>query len=131
MSKIKGIIHPVPSNIAERIYAGKRFIVFKSLLRKAKPGLTFILYESKGAGAFTGWANIVSIKKMDSIELWKQYGDLLPLNKSEYGNYIGKKPIVDLIEIDHFQYFNEKFIPSKSISMRGRYIDEEEFIEIK
>ena len=63
--EIKGVSHPIPTEYAERIYKnGKTVFVGKSHLGKVEKGDKFIIYESHGAKAYTGWADIVSIQKM-------------------------------------------------------------------
>ena len=64
MKKIMAVSHPIPTEYAERIYQdGKKVFVGKSYLGKVSKGDKFIIYESHGAKAYTGWANIKSIGK--------------------------------------------------------------------
>ena len=62
--KIVGVSHPIPTEYAERIYnEGKTVFVNRRGLTKVSEGDKFIVYESYGAKAYTGWADIKSIGK--------------------------------------------------------------------
>ncbi len=126
MEKIYGITHPVPKEFAERIYDGKNVYVGKSFLKSAKKGDKFILYESHGAGAFTGWADIVNIDSMSVSDILEDYENDLMLTSDELKDYAGKKKIV-VIEFNNFKKFDKPIKPKHFVSMRGKYINKAEF----
>ncbi len=49
--------------ICQKSYEGKDVFVGKSYLGRVSPGYKLIIYESHGAKAYTGWADIKSIGK--------------------------------------------------------------------
>ncbi len=59
----------------------------KSHLGKVSPGDKFIIYESHGAKAYTGWADIKSIGKHKTSSIWKKYGKKLMVSKDEFEEY--------------------------------------------
>jgi hypothetical protein len=60
--KIVGVSHPIPTEYAKRIYnENKTVYVGKSYRGKVSKGDKFVIYESYGAKAYTGWANIVKV----------------------------------------------------------------------
>ncbi len=128
--KIKGVCHPIPQDIAEIIYEGKRTFVVKSLLKKTKKNHKFLLYESRGSKAYTGWGDIDIVEHMHPLEIWNKYQKQLVLDKNNYFKYVSKKSVVTVIKLKNFELFPEKIIPKTFVSMRGKYLYEEEYMEI-
>ncbi|MEN6294486.1 MAG: DUF365 domain-containing protein, partial [Methanobacterium sp.] len=84
MKDIKGVTHPIPTEYAERIYNNeKNVFVSKSHLGKVEKGDKFIIYESHGAKAYTGWADIVSIQKMKPTTITRKYKNQLMITAEE------------------------------------------------
>lgn len=126
--KIVAVSHPVPTEYAERIYNdGKTVFVSKSHLGKVSPGNKFIIYESHGAKAYTGWADIVSIGKQKTGSIARKYGNKLMISKEEFLEYSKGKPEMNVIEFENFQKFNKPVIPKRFVTVAGKYIYEDEF----
>ena len=91
-SKIIGVSHPIPTHYAERIYdEGKNVFVSKSHLGNVSQGDKFIIYESQGAKAYTGWADIISIEKMKTSQILRKYANKLFITKEEFNEYSKNK----------------------------------------
>jgi len=127
-NKIKGVTHPIPTEYAERIYKkGKTIFINKSHLGKVNPGDKFIIYESHGAKAYTGWADIKSVQKEKTKDIWSKFGDNLMLTKDEFQEYSKGRPEMNIIQFDNFKLFQNKVVPKRFISISGKYIYEDEF----
>ncbi len=125
---IIGVTHPVPTEYAKRIYDnGKDVFVSKSYLGRVSPGDKFIIYESHGAKAYTGWADIVSIQKMPRAEIIEKYGDRLMLKEEEFREYARGRSHMTVIEFKNFEKFSKPVKPKRFVSIGGKYIREEEF----
>lgn len=130
--KICGISHPIPTEIAKRIYDdGKNVFVGKSYLGKVSPGNKFIIYESWGAKAYTGWADIVSINKMKLNSITKKYGKKLIISQKELVKYAKYKNEMVVIEFENFEKFKKPVKPERFVTVAGKYIYEDEFETIK
>lgn len=130
--KIVGISHPIPTKYAERIYNnGKDVFVGKSLLNKANIGDKFIIYESHGAMAYTGWADIKSIGRQNTSSIPKKYGKNLMISKEELIEYAKGKREMNIIEFENFEKFNKPVKPKQFVTVTGKYIYEDEFKMIK
>lgn len=126
--KIKGVSHPIPTEYAERIYnEGKTVFVGKSHLGKVSKGDKFIIYESHGARAYTGWADIVNIMKMKPAEILKKYKDRLMITPKELKEYAKGRSEMNIIEFENFEKFNKKVVPKRFVAVSGKYIYEDEF----
>lgn len=126
--KILGVSHPIPTKFAERIYNKEKTVfVSKSYLGKVSPGDKFIIYESHGAKAYTGWADIKTIGKQKSSSITKKYGNKLMVTKEEFQEYAKGKPEMNVIEFENFQKFNKPVIPKRFVTVAGKYIYEDEF----
>lgn len=122
--EIKGVTHPIPTEYAERIYnKGKNVFVGKRQLGKVKKGDKFIIYESHGARAYTGWADIVSIQKMKPTAITRKYKNQFMITTEELKEYAKNKPEMNVIEFENFQKF-KKTSCSKTIrgSLRKIYL---------
>ena len=128
---IKGVTHPVPTEFATRIYNGKNVFIGKMFLGKVKKGDKFVLYESHGAKAYTGWADIIQIKKMKKSDILTKYDNQLMINSEEFKEYSKNRNIMTIIEFENFEFFNNKVVPKKFIPVGGKYIDYNELNMIK
>lgn len=130
--KICGVSHPVPTMFAERIYVnGKTVFVSKSHLGKVSKGDKFIIYESQGARAYTGYADIKFIGEMKPSEVLKQYKDKLMVTSNEFKEYSKGRDKMNVIEFENFKKFTTPIVPKRFVAVSGKYIYEDEFNNIK
>lgn len=130
--KIVAVSHPIPTEYAERIYYnGKTVFLGKSYLGKVSPGDKFIVYESHGAKAYTGWADIKSIGKQKTGSIIRKYGKKLMISKEEFQEYAKGKTEMNVIEFENFEKFKKPVKPSRFVTVAGKYIYEDEFKTIK
>ena len=128
MKVIKGVSHPIPTEYAERIYdEGKTVFVSKSHLGKVSPGDKFIIYESHGARAYTGWANIKSIGKQKISSITRKYRNQLMITKEELQEYAKGRTEMNVIEFENFEKFKNPVKPPRFVTVAGKYIYEDEF----
>lgn len=129
--KIMAVSHPIPTKYAQRIYNdGKSVFVNKSSLTKVSQGDKFIIYESHGAKAYTGWADIKFIGKQKTSEIIRKYGERLMVTKDEFWEYAGNRTEMNIIDFENFEKFKKNVIPRRFVGIRGKYITEEEFNRI-
>lgn len=128
MKDIKGVSHPIPTEYAERIYnEGKTVFVGKSYLGKVSPGDKFIIYESHGARAYTGWADIKSIGKQKTNSISRKYGNKLIISKDELQEYAKGNNEMNVIEFENFEKFKKSVKPTRFVTVAGKYIYGDEF----
>lgn len=127
--KIVAVSHPIPTEYAKRIYDdGKTVFVSKSFLGKVSPGDKFIIYESQGARAYTGWAEIKSIGKQKSSAITKKYGKKLMINPNEFKEYAKGRSEMNVIEFINFEKFKKAVKPKGYyVTVGGKYILEDEY----
>ena len=130
--ELKGVCHPIQTEYAERIYNKNKYIfVGRSFLGKVKEGDKFILYESHGEKAYTGWADIKAIGKAKPKTLIKKYKNKMMITSEELMEYAKGKDKMTYIEFENFEKFKEPIKPGIQILVSGRYIYEEEFKNIE
>ncbi len=128
---ICGLTHPIPTEFAERIYNdGKNVFIGKRCLCKAKNGNKFIIYESQGARAYTGWGDIEFIGKVKTRSITKLYGNNLMINKKELQEYVQNRSEMAVIKFSNFERFKTPIKPKRFITVAGKYIYEDEFKRI-
>lgn len=126
--EIKGVTHPIPTEYAERIYNnGKTVFVGKSHLGRVSKGKKFIIYESHGAKAYTGWADVIKVVKVKTSEITKKYGDNLMITPNELKDYAKGRGEMNIIEFENFEKFRKPVVPKRFVAIRGKYIYKEEF----
>jgi hypothetical protein len=130
--KIVAVSHPIPTEYAERIYnEGKSVFISKSYLGKVSAGDKFIIYESHGAKAYTGWADIKSLGKQKTSSIWNKYGKKLMVTKKEFQEYAKGRSEMNIIEFENFEKFKKSVKPKRFVTVAGKYIYEDEFKMIK
>lgn len=130
--KIKGVSHPIPMKYAERIYKkGKTVFVSKSHLGRVSNGDKFVIYESYGSKAYTGWANIINVVKMKSVDILKEYKNELMLTPEEFKEYSKGRTEMNVIKFKDFEQFKNPVIPKRFVGLSGKYIYENEFKTIQ
>lgn len=130
--EIFGVTHPIPTKFAERIYhENKTVFVGKRCLFKASKGDKFVIYESKGEKAYTGWADIKYIGEMDTNKIMKNYGKKLMITEQELKDYSNMREDMTIIEFDNFEKFNKPVKPVSFVTVGGKYIYEKEYEDIR
>lgn len=123
--EIVGVSHPIPTEFAKRVYQeNKSVFVGKSYLSKVSKGDKFIVYESHGARAYTGWATIKFIGKMKTNSILRKYGQKLIITPDEFKDYSKGRAELGVIEFENFEMFNKPVKPSGYyVTVAGKYID--------
>lgn len=130
--KISGVSHPIPFKLAERIYKDdKTVFVGKRCLCKVSPGDKFIIYESHGAKAYTGWSDIKFIGKMKANKIIKKYGNKLMIDNNELKEYSNGRIEMFVIEFENFEKFKTPVKPHNFVTLGGKYIYKNEFEMIR
>lgn len=128
MKSIVGVTHPLPTEYAQRIYDGEKDVfVGKRCLCKVSKGNKFILYESHGTKAYTGWADIKYIGKIKTSSVTKKYGKRLLLSAEEFTEYSKGRKEMFVIEFNNFERFKNPVVPERFVSISGKYIDGDEY----
>jgi len=129
--KLIGVSHPIPTEYAERIYKeGKTVFVGRSYLGKVSSGDKFILYESHGARAYTGMADIKFIGKMEPNKIIRKYKNKLMVTEDELKEYARSKAEMNVIEFENFEKFKIQVKPDRYVTIAGKYIYEDEYNQI-
>lgn len=132
MKQIFGVSHPIPTQFAERIYnESKTVFVGKTYLGKVSKGDKFVIYESQGAKAYTGWAEIEKIEKMAPNNILRKFKDKLMVNEAELSEYASGKEKMTIIEFKNFQKFDKPVKPKRFVPLRGKYIYDREYQMLK
>lgn len=127
-----GITHPIPTQYAKRIYdENKNVFVSKRHLRKVSKGDIFVIYESHGEMAFTGWAKIKFTGLLPKNNIIRDFHERLFITKKEFEIYSKGKSVMNVIEFEDFEKFNKPYKSKKFVPVAGRYIDENEYKAIK
>ncbi len=129
--KIFAVSYPIPTKYAKRIYEGKSVFVSKRCLCKVSKGDKLIIYESHGAKAYTGWADIISTSKQKTYSIIKNYGKNLMISGQELREYAQGKPEMGVIEFENLEIFKNPVKPKRFVTLAGKYIYEDEFEMIK
>ncbi|MEL7669407.1 DUF365 domain-containing protein [Methanobacterium sp.] len=129
--KIAGVTHPIPTEYANKIYEDKKTVfIGKSYLGKVSKGDKFVVYESYGAKAYTGYGTIKFIGKVKTNQILKKYKDKLIINEEEFKKYSKNKNEMTIIEFENFKRFKDPVVPKRFVTIAGKYIYEDEYNDI-
>ncbi len=128
---IYGVSHPIPTEYAKKIYnEGKTVFVGKSFLGKVSKNDKFIIYESWGAKAYTGWADIEFVAKMKPSEILAEYKEEMMINIKDFKEYSKNRKLMNVIKFKNFERFKNPIKPDKFVALSGKYIYKDEFKKI-
>lgn len=105
----------------------KLYLWVNPTLERLKKGDKFIIYESHGAKAYTGWADILSIQKMKPTAITRKYKNQLMITAEELKEYAKNRTEMNVIEFENFQKFKKPVVPKRFVAVSGKYIYEDEF----
>lgn len=126
--KFLAITRPIPTEYATRIYnKNKTVFVGKTYPRQAVAGDKFVLYESHGARAYTGWADIKNIEELKPSDITRKYGEKLIISPEELKKYAKGRNLMTVIELENFKKFKNPVKPKRFVSISGKYIYEDEY----
>lgn len=126
--KIMAVTRPIPTEYAERIYNdNKTVFVGKTYPYKVSEGDKFIIYESRGAKAYTGWADIKFIGNLRTDSIFREYGKKMMITEEELKEYANNRPFMTIIEFENFEKFNKPVKPKRFVIISGKYIYEDEY----
>ena len=124
--EIIGVSHPIPTEYAVRIYnENKTVYVGKSYRGKVSKGDKFIIYESYGAKAYTGWADIINIGKMGTKELFNKYKNNMIISSKEFKDYTKNASQINYIEFEKFEKFENPVKPKRYITKEANILIKE------
>jgi len=122
------VTRPIPTRYAKRIYdENKTVFVGKTYPRRAVVGDKFIIYESRGKKAYTGWADIKTIEELKPYTILRKYGQKLIISPKELKEYSKDRTLMTIIEFEKFQKFQKPVKPERFVSISGKYIYDDEY----
>lgn len=89
MDDKESILISLESRHAHRIYAGTKKVELRRRPMRISPGTTVWIYEKVPVGSITGSATVTAIHTAAPSKLWKQFGSISGLSKSEFFDYFG------------------------------------------
>lgn len=96
MSKVAGVVFPIPLQFINRIFDKKRNVFARYLphptFARLAPRSRLFLYASHGQKEIVGEALIRKIEFLTPDELLKKYGEKVFLSRDELMNYTSQRP---------------------------------------
>ena len=136
MTKIIGVVYPVPSDIADRLFNGKMKVFVKFLAHnstKAAPKNKIIFYASRGTKKLVGEGTIEKAEFLTLDKVLSKYKDELFLDESELHAYVRNSPsrtpskeMLTLV-LRKLRKYSEPVEYHKRITMAGQYLSAEEY----
>jgi hypothetical protein len=140
MSKIIGVIYPVPKEFVGRLLDQNRNVFVKYVRRTTNSRITprnkMIIYASKGSKELVGEGVIQTIEFLTPSEALEKYEGRVFLDKDELltyatqepGRTLSKKMLV--LVLSKLKEYSPHFKYKKPITMAGQYVTEEEYNEL-
>jgi len=132
----EAVTYPVPKQYTDRFFKEGKDVFIKpaTVWKKLKPGMKFIIYQSREDTGFVGEATIKDVKIIDDpMEAYEMYGDRVFLTKEELKEYLkaqekqrrkrkGKKKWL-VLELENIKKYESPIKPKRFVPAGGQYID--------
>ena len=137
MSKIVGVVYPIPMHFVDRIFAEQRNVFVKYLPHSTRvrivPRNRILFYASHGQKEIVGEATIKTIEFLTPLEALEKHGDKVFLGKDELMNYALQQPSRStskkllVLVLSKPRKFAKGISCEKPITMVGEYLTEERY----
>jgi len=137
MSRIVGVVYPVPINLIERLFTSRKNVFVKYLPRTAsinlKPGNKILFYASHASKQVVGEAVVTDIEFLTPDEALSKHGDKLMLNKAELANYTARQPTrtsakkMLVLSIGKTAKYARPIRYPRPLTMVGEYVTKEKY----
>jgi hypothetical protein len=137
MSKIVGVIYPIPLQFVGRIFAEQRNVFTKYLAHststKLVKGNKILFYASRGQKEIVGEAVIREIEFLTPAALLERHGDKVFLNRDELMNYASRRSSrttskkMMILVLSKPKKYPKGIKYNKPISMVGEYLTRENY----
>lgn len=99
-AKKEHIIISLNARHADNIFEGRKHVELRRRRMNVEPGATALIYVKLPVGSIVGRVTISSIHASSPSALWREYGSVSGLNKSEFLDYFkgADNPIALLLE---------------------------------
>lgn len=87
MADIENILISLESRHAKNIYSGEKKIELRRRTMHVTPGTTVWIYEKVPIGSITGKATITAVHTASPAQLWRRFGSVSGLSKTEFLTY--------------------------------------------
>jgi len=137
MSKIVGVVYPVPISLIERLFTSKRNVFIKYLPHTTntnlRPGDKVLFYASHASKQVVGEAIVRNIEFLTPDEALSKHGDRLLLSKEELANYTARQPTrtaakkMLVLTIDKATKYTRPIRYPRPLTMAGECITKEKY----
>jgi hypothetical protein len=140
LSRIVGVIYPIPLRFVSRIFVEKKDVFVKYLAHQSSVRLTpknkILFYASQAQKEIVGEATIKAIEFLAPVEVLEKYDNRVFLNRDELTEYAShqlsrttsKKMLV--LVLSGPKKYERGISYGKPISMAGEYLTEENYAVI-
>jgi predicted transcriptional regulator len=100
VAKEEHIIISLDARHADNIFDGRKHVELRRRKMNIEPGATALIYVKLPVGSIIGRVTIASIHASSPTELWREYGAVSGLSKSEFLEYFrgAANPVALLLE---------------------------------
>lgn len=137
MSKIAGVIYPIPLQFVNRIFAEKKNVFVKYVTHptcvRVVPKNKILFYVSHGHKEIVGEATIEAIEFLTPMDALKKHGDKIFLDRDELMEYTSQQPSrttlrkMLVLVLSKPRKYSKSISCKKPITMTGRYFTEEDY----
>jgi hypothetical protein len=137
MSKMVGVIYPIPLQFVSRILAEQRNVFVRYLPHATSVRLTrrnkVLFYASHGQKEIVGEATIKAIEFLTPLEALEKHGDKVFLNRNELMEYASRQPSrtnskkMLVLVLSKPKKYAKGIIYGKPMTMAGEYLTEENY----
>jgi hypothetical protein len=136
MSKIIGVIYPIPLKFVNRIFDDNRNVFVKYIAHPNHMRIALrkiLFYESQGNKEIVGEARIKANEFLTPLEVLEKYGDRVFLDRDELTKYASRRPLRTMsrkmlvLVLTKPVKYSKRIKYEKPLTMAGKYLTKEDY----
>lgn len=107
MADKKNILISLEPRHAKNIYAGAKRVELRRRTMHVTPGTIVWIYEKVPVGSITGSATVTAVHTASPAQLWRRFGSVTGLSKTEFFTYFAGLTVACALILDDAQHLQQ------------------------
>lgn len=130
MANKENILISLEPRHAKNIYAGVKRVELRRRTMHVAPGTIVWIYEKVPVGSITGSASVVAVHTASPAQLWRRFGSVSGLSKTEFFTYFAGLTVACALILDDAQHLQRPLPLASLKSAAGNFQPPQFFIRL-
>lgn len=131
MADVENILISLESRYAQSIYLGKKKVELRRRVLNVQAGDVVWIYEKVPVGAITGSASISAIHVASPHKLWRKFGSISGLSRSEFFKYFAGLETACALELTEAKLLPKAVSLAELRSIRNNFQPPQFFLRLQ